>query len=313
MADSQLNKVNDPLNKTLLRGSLDAVEPSSELASWLLNQRRGLMLRLLRDRTARIGLAILVLLMLLALASPLIAPHDPAVVSPSQRLAAPSREFPLGTDHLGRCLLSRLLYGARVSLASAGTASLLVMLIGVTVGAIAGYAGGWVDFLIMRVVDLLLAFPLLLLALAITGVLGVGLMSVLIGVVSVWWASYTRVVRALTLSLRERPFIEAARAIGVSPARIVIRHVIPNVIASIVVLSTIEMGRLLLVISGLSFLGLGVQPPTPEWGAMLNDGRAFLRTAPQLMLYPGLAISLAVLGFNLLGDGLRDELDPRLK
>jgi len=313
MANSQLNKVNEALNKTLLRGSLDAVEPSSELASWLLNQRRGLMLRLLRDRTARIGLAILVLLMLLALAAPLIAPHDPTIVSPSLRLAAPSREFPLGTDHLGRCLLSRLLYGARVSLASAGAASLLVMLIGVTVGAIAGYAGGWIDFLIMRIVDLLLAFPMLLLALAITGVLGVGLISVLIGVVSVWWASYTRVMRALTLSLRERPFIEAARAIGVSPVRIVIRHVIPNVIASIVVLSTIEMGRLLLVISGLSFLGLGVQPPTPEWGAMLNDGRAFLRTAPQLMLYPGLAISLAVLGFNLLGDGLRDELDPRLK
>ncbi|MBA3440179.1 MAG: ABC transporter permease subunit, partial [Pyrinomonadaceae bacterium] len=141
----------------------------------------------------------------------------------------------------------------------------------------------------------------------------VGLMSVLIGVVSVWWASYARVVRALTLSLRERRFIEAARAVGVSPTRIIVRHIIPNIISSIIVLATIEMGRLMLVIAGLSFLGLGVQPPTPEWGAMLNDGRAFLRSAPQLMLYPGIAISLVVLGFNLLGDGLRDELDPLFK
>ena len=190
---------------------------------------------------------------------------------------------------------------------------MLVLLIGVSAGAIAGYAGGWMDMAIMRLVDLLLAFPLLVLALAITGFIGVGMGSVLVGVVSVWWASYARIVRGLVLSLRERPFVEAARAMGASPARIVIRHLLPNVLPPIIVLATLEMGSLLLVISGLNFLGLGVQPPTPEWGAMLNDGRPFLRSAPQLMIYPGLAISLAVMGFNLLGDGLRDRLDPRLK
>ena len=290
----------------------DTTDSHNESASYLLIEKGSFSKRLLRDRTALFGLVVVILLVLSALFAPVLAPNNPTDVFPEQKLDSPSRKFPLGTDNLGRCLLSRLMFGARVSLATAGIASLLIMIIGVTVGVIAGYVGGWVDFMLMRIVDLLLAFPLLVLALAVTGMLGVGLTSVLIGVVSVWWASYARVVRALTISLREKQFIEAARATGVRPSRIIIRHIIPNIIASIVVLSTIETGRLLLVISGISFLGLGVQPPTPEWGAMLNDGRAFLRIAPQLMIYPGLAISLAVLGFNLLGDSLRDELDPRL-
>ncbi|MBA3438619.1 MAG: ABC transporter permease subunit [Pyrinomonadaceae bacterium] len=276
-------------------------------------EEEGVLRQLAHDRAAVVGLVIIALLAVLALAAPIIAPHDPAAQHLHERLAAPNLTFPLGTDNLGRCLLSRLLYGARVSLTAATTASVLVLLIGVSVGAIAGYAGGWVDMAIMRLVDLLLAFPLLVLALAITGFIGVGMGSVLVGVMSVWWASYARIVRGLVLSLRERPFVEAARAIGASPARIIIRHLLPNVIPPIIVLATLEMGSLLLVISGLNFLGLGVQPPTPEWGAMLNDGRPFLRSAPQLMIYPGLAISLAVMGFNLLGDGLRDKLDPRLK
>jgi peptide/nickel transport system permease protein len=268
---------------------------------------------LARDRSALAGFALVLMFLLLAVAAPLIAPHDPAAIHPIQRLSPPTMSFPLGTDNLGRCLLSRLLYGARLSLASAGAASVLVMLIGVIVGAVAGYLGGWTDMVVMRVVDLLLAFPLLILALAITGFVGVGMGSVLIGVVSVWWASYARIVRGLTLALREQSFVEAARAGGVRPARLISRHIIPNVIPPVLVLATLEMGSLLLAISGLNFLGLGAQPPTPEWGAMLNDGRPFLRSAPQLMIYPGLAISLAVLGFNLLGDGLRDALDPRLQ
>jgi peptide/nickel transport system permease protein len=154
---------------------------------------------------------------------------------------------------------------------------------------------------------------LLVLALAITGTIGIGMTSVLIGIVSVWWASHARIVRSLVLSVRERPFIEAARATGVSPFKIITRHVLPNVISPVVVLATLEMGNLILAIAGLSFLNLGVQSPTPEWGAMLNEGRLFLRRAPQLMIYPGLMISLTVLGFNLLGDGLRDALDPRQK
>lgn len=297
MKNSSLNQLNDDPAKS---------------AAWFLSEKLWSSRKFLRDRTAVIGLVIVGFLIFSAVAAPLIAPHDPSAVFPAQKLAMPGFEFPLGTDNLGRCLLSRLLFGARVSLVTAGTASLLIMIIGVVVGVIAGYFGGWIDFALMRFVDLILAFPLLVLALAITGMLGVGLMSVLIGVVSVWWASYSRVVRALTISIREKQFIEAAHATGVRPMRIMTRHILPNVISSIVVLSTIEMGRLLLVISGISFLGLGVQPPTAEWGAMLNDGRAFLRSAPQLMIYPGLAISLAVLGFNLLGDSLRDELDPRL-
>ncbi|MBA2731705.1 MAG: ABC transporter permease subunit [Acidobacteria bacterium] len=283
------------------------------LVSWRAINRQDVLRRLARDRTALAGLFIIALLITLALAAPLIAPHDPAAQDTSARLASPSMAFPLGTDNLGRCLLSRLLHGARVTLMSALFASLLVLMIGICVGAVSGYAGGWVDTFIMRVVDLLLAFPLLILALAITGFIGVGMSSVLIGIISVWWASYARIVRSLVLSLRERPFIEAARSAGVRPARIITRHIIPNVIAPIIVLATLEIGSLILAISGLNFLGLGVQSPTPEWGAMLNDGRPFLHAAPQLMIYPGLLISLAVLGFNLLGDGLRDALDPRLK
>ncbi|MFN2455252.1 MAG: nickel transporter permease [Pyrinomonadaceae bacterium] len=292
---------------------LEVLGQQANPGAWLAGNRRGLFSYLRRDRAALAGLIIVVALVTLALAAPVIAPHDPAAQHPAQRLASTNFTFPLGTDNLGRCLLSRLLYGARVSLATAGAASLLVLLIGVSLGAVACYAGGWVDMVIMRVVDLLLAFPLLVLALALTGFIGVGMGSVLIGIVSVWWASYARIVRGLVLSLRERPFIEAARSAGARPARIIIRHVIPNVISPIIVLATLEMGGLILAISGLSFLGLGAQPPTSEWGAMLNDGRPFLRSAPQLMIYPGLMISLTVLGFNLLGDGLRDALDPRLK
>lgn len=295
------------------RDPLEVMGRQDGLAPWLAGGQRSVFGYLRRDRAALAGLIIVVMLVVLALAAPVIAPHDPAAQHPAQRLASTSLAFPLGTDNLGRCLLSRLLYGARVSLATAGAASLIVLLIGVSLGAVAGYAGGWVDIFIMRVVDLLLAFPLLVLALAITGFIGVGMGSVLIGVVSVWWASYARIVRGLVLSLRERPFIEAAQSVGVRPARLIIRHVIPNVISPIIVLATLEMGGLILAISGLSFLGLGAQSPTPEWGSMLNDGRPFLQSAPRLMIYPGLMISFAVLGFNLLGDGLRDALDPRLK
>ncbi|MCA1594300.1 MAG: ABC transporter permease subunit [Acidobacteria bacterium] len=302
----------EDLTNVRARDSFVAAGHGTVSARWPAVSGRGVLRRLKRDRAALAGLVVIMLLVALALAAPLVAPHDPAAQHSSERLASPTLTFPLGTDNLGRCLLSRLLYGARLSLASAGAASLLVLVIGVGMGALAGYAGGWVDIVIMRVVDLLLAFPLLILALAITGFIGVGMGSVLVGVVSVWWASYARVVRGLVLSLRARPFVEAAWAVGTGPARIVIRHVLPNVVSPVIVLATLEMGSLLLVISGLNFLGLGVQPPTPEWGAMLNDGRPFLRSAPQLLIYPGLAISLAVMACNLLGDGLRDALDPRL-
>lgn len=267
----------------------------------------------MRTRKGRVGIAIVGLLIALAVLAPLVAPNDPFAIHPSQRFSPPSYVFPLGTDNLGRCLLSRLCYGARLSLAAAILASLSTMVIGVMLGAIAGYKGRYVDLVIMRVVDLLLAFPPLILALAVTGILGVGFKSVLVGVVSVWWATYARLMRGLVLSLRELAFVEAARVSGVDSFRMITRHIIPNAFVPLVTYATLDIGGLVLVIAGFNFLGLGAQPPAPEWGTMLYDGRAYLRSAPQLMIYPGLAIMLAVLGFSLLGDGLRDVLDPRFR
>ncbi|MBA2457552.1 MAG: ABC transporter permease subunit [Gemmatimonadales bacterium] len=242
----------------------------------------------------------------------MLAPNDPLVIEPDRRLEGPSGDFPLGTDHLGRCVLSRLVYGARWSLGTAAVASVLIVGVGVTLGAMSGFYRGPVDAVLMRVVDVLLAFPALIPALAIVGMLGPGMLHVLIATVAVWWASYARLVRGLALSLRERQFIEAARALGAGDLRIISRQLLPNLLPPVLVLASVEMGSLVLAMAGLSFLGLGAQPPTPEWGAMLNDGRAYLLTAPQLMIYPGLAISLAVIGFNLVGEGVRDLLDPRI-
>ena len=221
-----------------------------------------------------------------------------------------SSAFPLGTDHLGRDELSRLLYGARTTLGTASVVLALVMIIALTVGALSGYYGGWLDTILMGVVDLLLAFPGLILAVAIAGTLGPSLINVLIAMAAVWWAGYARLIRGMVLSMRKREFVEAARAIGASDTRIIINHIARNILGPFVVLATLDMGSIILGIAGLNFLGLGAQPPTPEWGAMLNDARPFLQSAPQLLLYPGAGIVLVVLGFNLLGDGLRDMLDP---
>ncbi len=263
-----------------------------------------------RGRAA--GLVILTFFALIAAAAPLLAPNDPLTIETDRRLEGPSGDFPLGTDHLGRCVLSRLLYGSRWSLGTVAVASVLIVGVGVTVGAVSGYYRGPVDAVLMRMVDVLLAFPALIPAMAIVGMLGPGMLHVLIATVAVWWAGYARLVRGLTLSLRERQFIEAARALGAGDLRIVSRQLVPNLLPPVLVLASVEMGSLVLTMAGLSFLGLGAQPPTPEWGAMLSDGRGYLLTAPQLMIYPGLAISLAVIGFNLVGEGVRDLLDTRL-
>ncbi len=267
--------------------------------------------RLRRNRGAMIGLIIVAAMVMAALTAPWIAPHDPNEQFGSRRLETPSREFPLGTDNLGRDILSRLLYGARPSIGSASVATVIILSIGITVGAWAGYSGGIFDAVVMRIVDVLLAFPTLILALAIVGVLGPGLENMLLAISLVVWAHYARLVRGTVLEIRERPFIQAAIALGAGRIHIILRHIIPNIISPVIVLASLQMGFLILTIAGLSFLGLGIQPPTPEWGAMLNAGRNFFQLAPQLMLYPGVMISLTVLGFNLLGDGLRDVLDPR--
>ena len=278
-----------------------------------LRSRAGVGHRLLRDRAAIVGLILVAGAVLAAVGAPMLTPHDPTAINPAAVLQGPSRAHPLGTDNLGRDVLSRLLYGARPSLGTAAIASLLILTIGVTGGTVSGYVGGRVDEAIMRVVDVLLAFPSLILALAIAGMLGPGLVHVMIGLAAVWWVGYARIVRGLVLSVRERQFVEAAQAVGASHARTLWRHVLPNVMPPVIVLFTLDMGGLILAISGLNFLGLGVQPPWPEWGAMLNEGRPFLFSSARLMIYPGLAISLVVIGLNMLGDALRDVLDPRLR
>ena len=266
--------------------------------------------RLLRDRSALVGLIILTVLGLAAVTAPVLAPYSPIQPHYENALRGPCREFLLGTDGLGRDQLSRLLYGARISLASVTVAAVAITLLGVTIGLVSGYYGGVVDGVIQRVVDVLLAFPSLVLALAIAGVLGPSIRSVLIAVVAVHWVSYARLVRGMVLSARNQPYVESAVALGARNWRLMFREILPNVVPPVIVLATLEMGGLLLAISSLSFLGLGAQPPTPEWGTMLNQARPFFQSHPYLMIAPGIAITLTVLAFNLLGDGLRDALDP---
>jgi len=264
-----------------------------------------------QDRSALVGLGILLLVTIAALFAGVIAPYDPTELDPTANLSSPSSAHWLGTDNLGRDLFSRIVYGARWTLGAAGLAAAGIVLLGVTIGIIAGYFGNIIDDLLMRLVDVLLAFPSIVLALAIVGMLGPSLPNVLIGMVAVWWVDYARVVRGLTLKVVQNDYVLSAHCCGCGSGRMILRHILPNVIPSVIVLATLELGSLMLAISGLSFLGLGAQPPTPEWGTMLSDGRLFFLNAPQLMMYPGIAITLVVLGCNLLGDGLRDALDPR--
>lgn len=264
------------------------------------------------DRLAATGLVIVLLLTLAAVFASTLAPYDPTSIDPLRSLEDSSRDHLLGTDELGRDVLSRLLIGARWSLGIAALATLSVMVVGTVIGLVSGYVGGWVDNVVMRVVDSLLALPSLLLYLAIVGTLGPGVRNVFIGLVAIAWASYARVMRGLVLSARERAFVRASRSLGASNTRLMLRHVLPNVISPIVVLATLQLGGNILALAALGFFGLGAQPPTPEWGTMINQGRLFMETNPGLMVYPGIAISLTVLAFNLMGDGLRDVLDPQV-
>lgn len=268
---------------------------------------------LFTDRLSRTGLLIVVAFGLAAILAPWLAPHDPNAQDVVNRLLGPGAAHPLGTDSLGRDILSRLLFGARWSLGIAAIATVIVIGIGLMVGTVSGYYGGWLDTVIMRVVDVLLAFPSLVLFLAIIGTLGTGVHIVLLALVSASWVSYAHVVRGIVLSLREHDFVQSSVAFGATDGWVMRRHILPGVISPIVVLASLQTGRLVLSLAALGFFGLGVQPPTPEWGTMLNQGRVHIQTAPHVMLFPGLAISLVVLGFNLLGDGLRDVLDPRLR
>ena len=265
-----------------------------------------------RSTNAIIGSVIIVLFFLIALLAPLLAPHPPNALSLKDALTSPCREHILGTDEFGRSILSRIIFGARVSLNIALIASAVALGIGVPLGALAGYYGGRFDSIVQGLVDLTWAFPTILAALAIMFILGTGLHSVMIAVGVVYWAGYARITRGQFLALREEEYVQAARAVGASNLRIVWRHLLPNSLAPLLVQLSLGMGQVILIEASLSFLGLGAQPPTPSWGAMLSNGRAYLLVAPWLTLFPGVAIMLVVLGFNLMGDGLRDALDPRL-
>jgi peptide/nickel transport system permease protein len=261
---------------------------------------------MLRAGTVIVGIAALA-----AIVGPLAAPFDPATQVLAERLAAPSLAHPFGLDELGRDILARVLAGARISFLVGLTVVTVSATIGTLLGAIAGYFGGRLDDVISRVIDTLLAFPGLLLAIALVAVLGPSLANVLFALTIIGWVGYARLVRGQVLRAREFEYVQAARALGASAVRILWKHVIPTAIPAVLVQATLGMAGAIIGEASLSFLGLGVQPPTPSWGTMLNGGRAHILDAPHLTLFPGLAIALLVLGFNFLGDGLRDRLDPR--
>lgn len=250
---------------------------------------------------------------ILAMIAPLFAPHDPLATNFAKVLQPASSEYPLGTDQLGRCVLSRILYGARTSLLLTFMMIGIVFVLGVTIGVIAGFARGLTDTVLMRLSDTLMAFPGLIFAIAVVGMLGPGLFNTVIALAVVWWAKYARLARSLVISLQQREYVAAAAFSGARKIQIITRTILPNMLSPLIVMAMMDVGGMMLSISGLSFLGLGAQPPEPEWGAMLNEGRRYLQTAPWLLIYPGLAIFCTVIIFNLLGDSLRDVLDPKKK
>jgi peptide/nickel transport system permease protein len=269
--------------------------------------------RLARDRAAVAGLLVVAALVVVALLAPAIVPYDPNDQSFRIKLEAPSPEHLLGTDEFGRDVLSRILVGTRVALGVGIVPVVIALLIGVTLGLVAGYFGSRVDQVIMRVIDVLLAFPWLLLAIGIMAILGPGIQNVVIAVAIVYIPAFARIVRGSVLSIKEKEYVEAARAMGQPNTHIIFRHVLSNAWAPIIVLATLSIGQAIIYAAGLSFIGLGTQPPDADWGVMLTSGREYLRDAPWLGFFPGLAILITVLAFNLFGDGLRDALDPRLR
>ena len=250
---------------------------------------------------------ILGILFIITMLAPLIAPNDPIAVNLAFKLQPPSWEFPLGTDHLGRCNLSRLLFGGRISLGFAMLIFISSLTIGLIIGTFSGYKGGWVDQVLMRFCDGVMAFPSLILILGLVGIFGPGLQQVILALMLVQWVYYARMFRGMVLSLKEQNFIAAAKISGSSQWKIIKNHIIPNVLPPLVVMGTLEMGWAIMDISAMSFLGLGVQPPTPEWGAMIHEGKSYIRTNPELMLYPGLMIMLVIVTFNLLGEALSER------
>ena len=279
------------------------------------NFRRGLY-RFRSNLLSMIGLSILVIILILGIIAPYIVPFPEdaeGATNVMARLEQPSSEHPFGTDKVGRDIFSRVLMGTRLAFQVGFVIILLATTIGVTVGAIAAYFGGWVDEILMRITDIFLTVPALVLAIAITAALGKGITNTMIGISLVWWPGFARLTRGLVLSLKEEPFVEAALGLGASHPRILFRHILPNAVSPIIIKMTTDFGFAVLTAAALGFIGLGAQPPTPEWGAMINDGRSYFPEEWWIATFPGMAIWLLVFSWNLLGDGLRDVLDPRAR
>ena len=269
--------------------------------------------RFLRQRVAMVAGGLILLVVLAAIAAPWIAPYDPAEPDYNNILAGPSALHWAGTDAYGRDIFSRILWGAQISLSVGFLSVMLGGVLGVALGLVSGFFGGWVDSLVMRLCDVMLAFPGILLAIAVVALLGPGVANVIYAVAVFSIPIYARVVRGSTLALKQTLYVQAARSIGVKRWALVMRHILPGTLPGVIVTTSLRIGTAILVAAGLSFLGLGAQPPSPEWGAMLADGRSYLGVADHLTFFPGLAIFLTVLAFNLLGDGLRDALDQKLR
>lgn len=266
-----------------------------------------------KNKAALAGFFIVIIFILMALFAPVIAPYDPVKMEPANKLQTPSADHWFGTDDKGRDILSRIMYGARISLTVGIVSTLIGAAVGIVLGLISGYYGRWIDSLIMRICDVLLAFPGILLALAIIAVLGTSTTNVIIAVAFFAIPTFARIVRGSVLSVKKLEYIDAIRALGASDFRIIFMHILPNILSPIIVQATLYIASAIITASALSFLGMGTQPPTPEWGTMLSDGRSYIRQAPHITLFPGLVIFLVVMGFNLFGDGLRDALDPKTK
>lgn len=267
--------------------------------------------KLSKNKAAIVGTIIVLIFVILAIIAPLIAPYDPKLPDMSKKLQTPSSEHWLGTDDKGRDILSRILFGARISLTVGILSTCLGAFVGIVLGIVSGYYGRWLDSLIMRICDVLLAFPGILLALAIVSVLGSSTTNVILAVAFFAVPTFARIVRGSTLTVKKLEYIDAIKAMGASDFRIIFKHIFPNILSPIIVQATLYIASAILTACALSFLGMGTQPPTPEWGAMLSDGRSYVSYAPHLSLFPGIAILLVVIGFNLFGDGLRDALDPK--
>jgi ABC-type dipeptide/oligopeptide/nickel transport system permease subunit len=291
----------------------EAVSSAPEAAPRAVGTRERTWKAFRRNRPAMAGLIILATMILMAVAAPLLTAYDPVAQELGRALERPSVSHPFGTDHLGRDILSRILHGARISLFIGVMGVALGLIIGVPLGLVSGYFGGWVDIIVQRIADVMLAFPAILLALSLVAVLGVGLQNVIIAVGISVVPIFMRLARGSVLSIREQTYVEAARALGGTDLRIIRSHVLPNSLAPLIVQATLSVGITILIAAGLGFLGLGVQPPTPEWGSMLGEGRQYIFNASYMATFPGVAIAISVLAFNLVGDGLRDALDPHMR